>query len=55
MSRNWFGSVFIVDLNSPFSRCIFFFTYGKGNTVDDIGGNTRQMIGDSDSSRRSRN
>ena len=54
MSRDWFRSVFIVNLNIPkvfaetitqsatrFANVSFF---GIGNTIDEIGGNAREMI-----------
>ena len=64
MSRDWFGSVFIVNLNisKVFAETIaqsaarfanvYFFACGTGNGVDEIGGNAREMIGDGNSSLR---
>ena len=65
MLHNWFGSVFIVDLNIPkvfpgtvtqsavrFADVYFFFHKVQG---DEIGGNAREMIGDGNSSLRSGN
>ena len=55
MSRDWFRSVFIVNLNIPkvFAETItqsaarftdvYLFAQGTGNTIDEIGGNAREM------------
>ena len=56
MSRDWFGSVFIVDLNipkvfletvtqsaAPFAD-VYFLTERTGYAVDKIGRNAREMI-----------
>ena len=65
MSRDWFRSVFIVNLNIPkvFAETItqsaarftdvYLFAQGTGNTIDEIGGNAREMISDGNSSLRS--
>ena len=63
MLFDWFGSVFIVDLNISklFTQSaarfadVYFFAPGTGNTVEEIDGNTSEMIGDGSSSLRSGN
>ena len=56
LSRDWFGSVFIVDLNIP---RVFAETVTQSATrfitVDEIDGNARKVIGDGNSTIRSGN
>ena len=65
MSRDRFRRVFIVYFNIPkvFAETItqsttrfadvYFSAYVTGNTIDEIGGNAREMISDGNSSLRS--
>ena len=68
MSRDWFGSVFIVYLNIPtvfsetvtqstarFADVYFLHKVQVIRTVDEINGNAREMIGDGSSLLRSGN